>query len=131
MLMVISRSVTPAFKSESMTAESELIVGPESVSNSSSTVSPKRKPAPVFGKGKGKLPLKFEYSPSEDGIDENLLIMLHGLGRLGDNMNRLHRQKADTVWVYTTGDTEKPFANLGRQLRLPQTAVLSLRAPGK
>ncbi|KAF9467206.1 hypothetical protein BDZ94DRAFT_1249843 [Collybia nuda] len=48
----------------------------------------------------------FLYTPSDDGTDENLLILLHGLG-----------------------DTHKPFARLGRQLRLPQTAVLALRAP--
>lgn len=27
------------------------------------------------------------------------------------------------------GDTHAPFAKLGKQLRLPQTATLSLRAP--
>jgi len=62
--------------------------------------SPRRKPAP------GTLPLKYAYLPSDDGTDENLLILLHGLG-----------------------DTELPFANLGRSLKLPQTATLSLRAP--
>ncbi|EJU04692.1 hypothetical protein DACRYDRAFT_47218 [Dacryopinax primogenitus] len=62
--------------------------------------SPRRKRAP------GKLPLKYSYAPSNDGTDENLLILLHGLG-----------------------DTELPFANLGRSLKLPQTATLSLRAP--
>ncbi|KZO96721.1 hypothetical protein CALVIDRAFT_549627 [Calocera viscosa TUFC12733] len=61
--------------------------------------SPRRKPAP------GALPLKYSYVPSDDGTDENLLILLHGLG-----------------------DTELPFANLGRSLKLPQTATLSLRA---
>ena len=25
----------------------------------------------------------FEYNPSADGVDENLLILLHGLGRSG------------------------------------------------
>lgn len=28
-----------------------------------------------------------------------------------------------------TGDTHIPFAKLGKQLKLPQTAVLALRAP--
>ncbi|KAI0776568.1 hypothetical protein BD413DRAFT_490783 [Trametes elegans] len=50
----------------------------------------------------------FAYSPSDDGTDENLLILLHGLG-----------------------DTQIPFAKLGRQLHLPQTATLALRAPEK
>lgn len=27
-----------------------------------------------------KVDLKFDYSPSQDGIDHNLLILLHGLG---------------------------------------------------
>jgi len=48
----------------------------------------------------------FSYSPSDDGTDENLLVLLHGLG-----------------------DTHIPFSNLGRSLKLPQTATLALRAP--
>ncbi|KAJ7291249.1 Alpha/Beta hydrolase protein [Mycena rebaudengoi] len=54
----------------------------------------------------GKIPVPFFYAPSDDGTDENLLILLHGLG-----------------------DTHTPFSKLGRQLKLPQTAVLALRAP--
>ena len=54
------------------------------------------------------IPVPFSYTPSDDGVDENLLILLHGLG-----------------------DTHVPFANLGKQLKLPQTATLSLRAPEK
>ncbi|GAA5950173.1 hypothetical protein JCM3765_004226 [Sporobolomyces pararoseus] len=50
--------------------------------------------------------LEFSYSPSPDGVDSNLLIFFHGLG-----------------------DTFKPFAQLGKSLNLPQTAVLSLQAP--
>ncbi|PBK69732.1 hypothetical protein ARMSODRAFT_143707 [Armillaria solidipes] len=53
-----------------------------------------------------KIPVPFFYCPSDDGTDENILILLHGLG-----------------------DTHKPFSNLGRQLKLPQTAILALRAP--
>ena len=52
------------------------------------------------------IPVPFSYTPSDDGVDENLLILLHGLG-----------------------DTHVPFANLGKQLKLPQTASLALRAP--
>ncbi|TFK83627.1 hypothetical protein K466DRAFT_567709 [Polyporus arcularius HHB13444] len=52
------------------------------------------------------IPVPFVYNPSDDGTDENLLILLHGLG-----------------------DTQIPFGKLGRQLHLPQTATLALRAP--
>ena len=52
------------------------------------------------------IPVPFSYTPSDDGVDENLLILLHGLG-----------------------DTHVPFANLGKQFKLPQTATLALRAP--
>lgn len=55
---------------------------------------------------KNAIPVPFSYNPSEDGVDENLLILLHGLG-----------------------DTHVPFANLGKQLKLPQTATLAIRAP--
>jgi len=48
----------------------------------------------------------FDYSPSDDGTDENLLVLLHGLG-----------------------DTHLPFGRLGRGFKLPQTATLALRAP--
>lgn len=51
-------------------------------------------------------PWAFDYAPSKDGHDANLLIMFHGLG-----------------------DTKAAFAGLGRQLNLPATAVLSLQAP--
>ncbi|KAF8635578.1 hypothetical protein AX15_000228 [Amanita polypyramis BW_CC] len=63
---------------------------------------PKVKPEP---KSSG-ISVPFVYIPSDDGTDENLLIILHGLG-----------------------DTHVPFAKMGRQLKLPQTAILSLRAP--
>jgi len=64
--------------------------------------SPRTKPAPKSS----KIPLVFSYTPSDDGTDENLLILLHGLG-----------------------DSHAPFTKLGRSLRLPQTATLALRAP--
>ncbi|KAI9460683.1 Alpha/Beta hydrolase protein [Boletus coccyginus] len=66
------------------------------------TSSPCTKPVPKSS----KVPLVFSYTPSDDGTDENLLILLHGLG-----------------------DSHTPFAKLGRSLHLPQTAVLALRAP--
>ncbi|KAI9276700.1 Alpha/Beta hydrolase protein [Phascolomyces articulosus] len=50
--------------------------------------------------------LKFDYSPSADGIDYNLLILFHGLG-----------------------DSKGPFAQLGKKLNLPQTASLAIQAP--
>ncbi|OAV99666.1 hypothetical protein PTTG_00540 [Puccinia triticina 1-1 BBBD Race 1] len=58
---------------------------------------PQLSPAPVF-----------DYHPSVDGIDTNLLILFHGLG-----------------------DTQIPFGQLGRKLNLPQTACMSIRAFGR
>ncbi|RDB17054.1 hypothetical protein Hypma_001771 [Hypsizygus marmoreus] len=72
----------------------------ETASTSSST--PRVKPSPKTS----AIPVPFSYTPSDDGTDENLLILLHGLG-----------------------DTHVPFTKLGRQLKLPQTAILALRAP--
>ncbi|KIY69925.1 hypothetical protein CYLTODRAFT_392861 [Cylindrobasidium torrendii FP15055 ss-10] len=63
---------------------------------------PRQKRTPSFK----DLPLPFSYSPSDDGTDENLLILLHGLG-----------------------DSHTPFYKLGCSFKLPQTAVLSVRAP--
>ncbi|KAF9265837.1 alpha/beta-hydrolase [Marasmius fiardii PR-910] len=68
------------------------------------TSEPRVKPAPKTN----QIPTAFSYFPSDDGTDENLLILLHGLG-----------------------DTHIPFSKLGRQLKLPQTAILALRAPEK
>ena len=48
----------------------------------------------------------FDYCPSPDGTDANLLVMFHGLG-----------------------DSPTPFTKLGKQFSLPQTALLALRAP--
>ncbi|KAG2064575.1 hypothetical protein BDR04DRAFT_1109915 [Suillus decipiens] len=67
-----------------------------------SVPSPRVKPAPQTS----SIHTQFSYFPSDDGTDENLLILLHGLG-----------------------DTDVPFARLGRSLKLPQTATLALRAP--
>ncbi|KAJ3022185.1 hypothetical protein HKX48_006821 [Thoreauomyces humboldtii] len=50
--------------------------------------------------------LEFLYSSSADGIDTSLLVLFHGLG-----------------------DTPKNFHTFGLRLRLPQTAILSIRAP--
>jgi predicted esterase len=46
------------------------------------------------------------YHASADGIDANLLVLLHGLG-----------------------DTATPFGQLGRSLNLPQTATLAISGP--
>ncbi|ORY35700.1 hypothetical protein BCR39DRAFT_511584 [Naematelia encephala] len=73
------------------------------VASSSSSTSSSSKPIPTSSLLK---PWDFTYSPSQTGKDLNLLIMFHGLG-----------------------DTKLPFSNLGRQLNLPHTAVLSLQAP--
>ncbi|EKM78385.1 hypothetical protein AGABI1DRAFT_75973, partial [Agaricus bisporus var. burnettii JB137-S8] len=76
----------------------------EAESGSSDTSTPRIKPSPKSE----RIPVSFEYTPSDDGTDENLLILLHGLG-----------------------DTHIPFAKLGKQLKLPQTATLAIRAPEK
>jgi hypothetical protein len=55
-------------------AETALNVGTEASSSSNGT--PRIKPPPSTG----KMPIVFSYSPSRDGVDENLLILLHGLG---------------------------------------------------
>ncbi|TFL03765.1 hypothetical protein BDV98DRAFT_525340 [Pterulicium gracile] len=52
------------------------------------------------------MPVLFTYTPSDDGTDENLLILLHGLG-----------------------DTHVQFGKLGKSLKLPQTATLAICAP--
>lgn len=51
-------------------------------------------------------PSHYHYRGSADGVDENLLVLLHGYG-----------------------DTHKELAKFGANLRLPQTAVLALTAP--
>ncbi|KAK1927291.1 hypothetical protein DB88DRAFT_543735 [Papiliotrema laurentii] len=79
----------------------DLNLRPVQSSQTSSASSSKPIPAPSILK-----PWQFSYASSPDGKDLNLLIMFHGLG-----------------------DTKEPFANLGRQLNLPSTAVLSLQAP--
>ncbi|TFK75647.1 hypothetical protein BDN72DRAFT_831971 [Pluteus cervinus] len=66
------------------------------------TPTPRSKPAPKTT----KIAVPFTYSPSDDGTDENLLIILHGLG-----------------------DTHVPFSRMAKNLKLPQTATLTLRAP--
>ncbi|KAF8653678.1 hypothetical protein AX16_003829 [Volvariella volvacea WC 439] len=68
----------------------------------SSESNPRVKPAPSTK----RITTPFVYIPSDDGTDENLLIILHGLG-----------------------DTHVPFSRMGGNLKLPQTAVLALRAP--
>ncbi|KAG0149880.1 hypothetical protein CROQUDRAFT_39297 [Cronartium quercuum f. sp. fusiforme G11] len=66
-------------------------------------VSPASKAIPHFDDFEREV--VFEYLPSADGVDTNLLILFHGLG-----------------------DTPKPFTNLAKTLKLPQTAFLILRA---
>lgn len=117
-----ARGFTPCRDVYCQMGETNVIVGPEAIS--SEIIAPKNKPAPQ----NGKMPLRFVYHPSPDGVDENLLIMLHGLGMgIYDSSHAITL----TVSVVFAGDTEAPFANLGRKLRLPQTSVLALRAPSK
>ncbi|KAG8216033.1 alpha/beta-hydrolase [Butyriboletus roseoflavus] len=60
--------------------------------SSSVTSSPRTKPTPKSS----KIPLVFSYTPSDDGTDENLLILLHGLAirPLQNSVNRsiFHKQ---------------------------------------
>lgn len=49
------------------------------------------------------------YTPSPDGVDENVLVLLHGLGEA----------------------SEQPFSRLGATMALPQTACLALAAPSQ
>lgn len=65
----------------------------------------------------------FAYAPSDDGTDQNILILLHGLGA------HFSISKANGYLKIRPGDTHQPFAALARQLKLPQTATLALRAP--
>jgi len=81
-----------------LTGADTLVVRESALSSSG----PRVKPPPKTN----AISVPFEYTPSDDGTDENLLILFHGLG-----------------------DTHVPFARLGKQLMLPQTATLALRAP--
>ncbi|KAG0214934.1 hypothetical protein BGX28_001140 [Mortierella sp. GBA30] len=64
---------------------------------------PLRKPVPQVS----STSLKFKYQPSEDGVDENLVIFFHGLG--------------DKI--------EPNFVKLAQSLQLPQTATCCIQAP--
>lgn len=88
-------------------------------SSSDATLPTKRAPS------KSAIPVPFSYMHSDDGTDENLLILLHGLGKLRSVLFSKPRDETSNL----LGDTHVPFAKLGRQLKLPQTAVLVLRAP--
>ncbi|KAG8741389.1 hypothetical protein FRC10_002909 [Ceratobasidium sp. 414] len=67
------------------------------------------------------LGLEHVYAPSDDGVDENLLVVLHGLGEYVQSVRKLV--------LTSTGDTMAPFARMAKQLKLPQTATLVLQAP--
>lgn len=67
----------------------------------------RRKPPPTAALLPGLLAkAPWEYVPSPDGVDENLLLLLHGLG-----------------------DRPSAFAQLARSMALPQTAALALGGP--
>ncbi|KAI9513425.1 hypothetical protein F5148DRAFT_971789 [Russula earlei] len=74
----------------------------QAISDDDALTRPRIKPPPQ----PSAISAPFSYSPSDDGTDEDLLVLLHGLG-----------------------DTHVPFGKLGRSLKLPQTATLALRAP--
>ncbi|KAF9989060.1 hypothetical protein BGZ75_007742 [Mortierella antarctica] len=72
-------------------------------SKKTSGTSSDRKPAPQAS----STSLKFKYRPSEDGMDENLVIFFHGLG--------------DKI--------EPNFVKLAESMQLPQTATCCIQAP--
>lgn len=74
-------------------------------------------------------PWEFEYRPSPDGKDLNLLIMFHGLGKFHFGSFLVIQSKAERTLKVEIGDTCGPFSKLGESLNLPSTAVLSLQAP--
>ena len=90
---------------------------------STTTSLPRIKPSPQSS----KLPGQFFYAQSDDGTDENLLILLHGLGLSGTLF--FSRTRFDDHIITHTGDTHIPFSKLGKTLKLPQTAILALCAP--
>ena len=77
-------------------------------SNSKSSLSTKKVLSSSTKTILGITPNSYTYRHSHDGIDTNLLIFLHG-----------------------AGDSHVPFDSLGRQMKLPQTATLSLSASMK
>lgn len=80
---------------------------------------PRAKKAPTAK----SIPVPFSYSPSDNGTDENLLILLHGLGM------SCMRDVCALVLTFHPGDTHVPFGKLGQSFKLPQTATLAIRAP--
>jgi hypothetical protein len=108
---------------------------------------PKIKPPPQSS----AISAPFSYSPSDDGTDENLLVLLHGLGShttlffyVVDNefshltclycllfflMQITYILSTRDNTTITPGDTHVPFSKLSRSFKLPQTATLALRAP--
>jgi hypothetical protein len=67
----------------------------------------RRKPPPTAALLPGLLAkAPWEYVPSPDGVDENLLLLLHGLG-----------------------DRPSAFAQLARSMALPQMAALAMGGP--
>lgn len=76
------------------------------------------------------------YAPPRDGVESNLLVLFHGLGESAFGTVTFarvglvaHFEPAPPPLPPRAGDTAKPFAQLGRSLNLPQTAVLALQAP--
>lgn len=83
---------------------------------------PRTNPRPT----RAGLGLEHVYAPSDDGVDENLLVVLHGLGALRIQPWRpFHR----VLFVASVGDTMAPFVRMARQFKLPQTATLVVQGP--
>ena len=82
---------------------------------------PRTKPRPT----RAGLGLEHVYAPSDDGVDENLLVVLHGLGA--------HTPRSVAFGLSNLrpflGDTMAPFARMAKQFKLPQTATLVVQGP--
>ena len=78
--MTNRKTVFPSRKFMNLGIEKDLHIR-ESTQGARNVVNnPRLKPAPTLGKQ--KIPMPFSYIPSNDGTDENLLILIHGLGEL-------------------------------------------------
>jgi predicted esterase len=86
----------------------------------------KESPRTKDGPSDKTLGTAFSYTHSQDGTDENLLVLFHGLGK-----SSCSPPMATFELICAEGDTHLPFAKMGQNLKLPQCAILALRAPEK
>ncbi|KAF9168893.1 hypothetical protein BGX21_010744 [Mortierella sp. AD011] len=98
-----SKTTPPTSSNKPTLPDPNKVLNVHPVSSSPSTPSSNRKVPPKAS----STVLKFEYKPSQDGVDENLVIFFHGLG---DKMN-------------------PNFVRLASTLQLPNTATCCIQAP--